>query len=69
MAVGGADVAITYHRSPDEAAAVVKEIEAVGRRGVAIPANAADAKKFGHGPTLFADAGWSNFLTRATSDA
>ncbi|WP_328328819.1 SDR family oxidoreductase [Kribbella sp. NBC_00382] len=43
LAVGGADVAITYHRSPDEAAAVVKEIEAVGRRGFAIPANAADA--------------------------
>ncbi|MEV6410092.1 SDR family oxidoreductase [Kribbella sp. NPDC051718] len=43
LAVGGADVAITYHRSPDEAAAVVKEIEAVGQRGFAIPANAADA--------------------------
>ncbi|MDX6260165.1 MAG: 3-oxoacyl-[acyl-carrier protein] reductase [Kribbellaceae bacterium] len=43
LAVGGADVAITYHRSPDEAAAVVKEIEAAGRRGFAIPANAADA--------------------------
>lgn len=43
LAVGGADVAITYHRSPDDAAAVVKEIEAAGRRGFAIPANAADA--------------------------
>ncbi|MEU4395305.1 SDR family oxidoreductase [Kribbella sp. NPDC023855] len=43
LAERGADVAITYNSSPDDAAAVVKQIEAAGRRGYAIEADAADA--------------------------
>ena len=43
LAESGADVAITYRSSADEAAQVVKQIEATGRRGFAISADAADA--------------------------
>ena len=43
LAESGADVAITYRSSADEAAQIVKQIEATGRRGFAIPADAADA--------------------------
>jgi len=42
LAEKGADVAITYERSVDRAAEVVKAIEAKGRRGVAIQADSAD---------------------------
>lgn len=42
LAEKGADVAITYARSPDHAAQVVGAIEALGRRGVAIQADSAD---------------------------
>ncbi|WP_404334545.1 3-oxoacyl-ACP reductase family protein [Sphingomonas sp. MMS12-HWE2-04] len=42
LAARGADVAITYERSADKAAAVVRAIEAKGRRGVAIQADSAD---------------------------
>jgi NAD(P)-dependent dehydrogenase (short-subunit alcohol dehydrogenase family) len=44
LAKAGADVAITYVSSPDKANAVVDEIKAGGRRGVAIQADSADAK-------------------------
>lgn len=44
LASDGADVAITYVSSPDKANAVVAEIKATGRRGVAIQADSADAK-------------------------
>jgi NAD(P)-dependent dehydrogenase (short-subunit alcohol dehydrogenase family) len=43
LASAGADVALTYSRSAEDAAGVVKRIEAVGRRGFAIEADAADA--------------------------
>lgn len=43
LATAGADVAITYNSSPDDAAAVVKEIEATGHRGFALEADASDA--------------------------
>ena len=43
LARDGADVAITYVSSPDKANAVVAEIKAAGRRGVAIKADSADA--------------------------
>jgi NAD(P)-dependent dehydrogenase (short-subunit alcohol dehydrogenase family) len=43
LADRGADVAITYNSSPEDAATVVKQIEAAGRRGFAIEADAADA--------------------------
>ena len=43
LAAEGADVAITYAASKDKADAVVAEIEAAGRRGFAVQANAADA--------------------------
>lgn len=42
LAAAGADVAITYEKSADLAAGVVKDIEAKGRRGVAIQADSAD---------------------------
>jgi 3-oxoacyl-[acyl-carrier protein] reductase len=43
LAEKGADVAITYERSAERAAEVVRAIEAKGRRAVAIQADSADA--------------------------
>ncbi len=43
LAAEGADVAITYEKSAEAAAEVVRAIEAHGRRGVAIQADSADA--------------------------
>src|SRR5918996_5147893 len=43
LAQDGADVALTYARSADKARAVVAEIEAAGRRGLAIAADNTDA--------------------------
>ncbi|MEV5831900.1 SDR family oxidoreductase [Spirillospora sp. NPDC052242] len=42
LAAAGADVAITYLRADDRARSVVAEIEAHGRRGIAIRADAGD---------------------------
>ena len=44
LATDGADVAITYTKGADAAAAVVKEIERAGRKAIAIQADAADAE-------------------------
>jgi 3-oxoacyl-[acyl-carrier protein] reductase len=44
LARDGADVAITYVSSPDNANAVVHEIKSAGRRGLAIKCDSADAK-------------------------
>ena len=44
----GADVAITYERSAEPAAEVVRAIEAKGRRGLAIQADSADAEAVKH---------------------
>jgi 3-oxoacyl-[acyl-carrier protein] reductase len=44
LAADGADVAITYTKGADAAASIVKEIERVGRRAIAIQADAADAE-------------------------
>ena len=43
LAADGANVAITYTKGADAAASVVKEIERVGRKALAIQADAADA--------------------------
>jgi len=43
LAAGGADVAITYEKSADAAAAVVNDIKALGRNAVSIQADSADA--------------------------
>jgi 3-oxoacyl-[acyl-carrier protein] reductase len=43
LAGDGADVAITYTKGADAAAAVVKDIEKLGRKAVAIQADAVDA--------------------------
>ncbi|MDP3258486.1 SDR family oxidoreductase [Bosea sp. (in: a-proteobacteria)] len=43
LAEKGADVAITYERLAERAAEVVRSVEALGRRGVAIQADSADA--------------------------
>jgi 3-oxoacyl-[acyl-carrier protein] reductase len=43
LARDGADVAITYESAADRAAQVVKEIEQIGRRGLAVGADSADA--------------------------
>jgi 3-oxoacyl-[acyl-carrier protein] reductase len=43
LAADGANVAITYTKGADAAASVVKEIERVGRKAIAIQADAADA--------------------------
>jgi 3-oxoacyl-[acyl-carrier protein] reductase len=45
LAEQGADVAITYERSTERAAEVVRAIEAKGRRGLAIQADSADAAR------------------------
>lgn len=42
LADAGADVAISYERSADRAAGVVRAIEAKGRRGLAVQADSAD---------------------------
>src|SRR4030088_2370514 len=43
LAADGANVAITYTKGADAAASVVKEIERIGRKAIAIQADAADA--------------------------
>ncbi len=43
LASRGADVAITYLNSPDQAAAVIREIQSKGRRGLAIKADSGSA--------------------------
>ena len=43
LAADGADVALTYERAGDAAAAVVADIEATGRRGLAVRADSGDA--------------------------
>lgn len=43
LAADGADVAITYRNAKDKADAVVAEIHTVGRRGLAVEADCADA--------------------------
>lgn len=43
LADRGADVAITYERSVERAAEVVRAIEAKGRRAIAIQADSAEA--------------------------
>jgi 3-oxoacyl-[acyl-carrier protein] reductase len=43
LAADGANVAITYTKGADAAAAVVKEVERAGRKAIAIQADAADA--------------------------
>jgi 3-oxoacyl-[acyl-carrier protein] reductase len=49
LAERGADVAITYSTSAEAAATVVKEIEALGRRGFAFAVDAGDAVAAGDG--------------------
>lgn len=44
LAHAGADIALVYYNSSDEAAALVQEIEGLGRRAIAIQANVADQK-------------------------
>ncbi|MBO2012048.1 SDR family NAD(P)-dependent oxidoreductase [Hymenobacter negativus] len=46
LAQQGIDVILTYRTQQAEAAAVVAEIEALGRRAVALPLNAADLSTF-----------------------
>src|SRR4029453_18923401 len=55
LAERGADVAITYNNSADAAAKVVKEIEALGRRGYALEVDAADAVAVADGVHRAAD--------------
>src|SRR5262245_10571170 len=43
LAAEGTDVAITYVRSSDSAQQVVKDIDALGRKAMAIAADSADA--------------------------
>ncbi len=43
LAADGANIAITYTKGADAAQAVVKEIESIGRKAIAIQADAADA--------------------------
>src|SRR6266567_5212419 len=44
LAADGANVAITYTKGTEAAAAVVKEIERAGRKAIAIQADAVDAE-------------------------
>jgi 3-oxoacyl-[acyl-carrier protein] reductase len=55
LAASGADVAVTYHRSADAAAEVVKKIEDLGRRGFAFEVDAADAVAVADGVQRAAD--------------
>jgi NAD(P)-dependent dehydrogenase (short-subunit alcohol dehydrogenase family) len=47
LAQQGIDVILTYRSQQAEAAAVVADIEALGRRAVALPLNTADLRTFG----------------------
>jgi 3-oxoacyl-[acyl-carrier protein] reductase len=55
LAADGADVAVTYVSRPDAAEAVVREIEAAGRRGFALKVDAADAGASARGVEEAAD--------------
>jgi 3-oxoacyl-[acyl-carrier protein] reductase len=55
LAERGADVALTYNSSPDAAAKVVKEIEALGRTAYALEVDAADAVAVAEGVNRAAD--------------
>jgi 3-oxoacyl-[acyl-carrier protein] reductase len=55
LAERGADVALTYNSSPDAAAKVVKEIEALGRTAYALDVDAADAVAVAEGVNRAAD--------------
>lgn len=46
VARGGDDVVLTYRRNADEAQAVVAEIEALGRKAVALPLDTGDVDAF-----------------------
>jgi 3-oxoacyl-[acyl-carrier protein] reductase len=56
LAAAGADVTITYARSPDQVARVVRDIEALGRRAVAIAADSTDAEAVGRSVEAAAEA-------------
>lgn len=47
LARAGVDIVLTYRSSAGEAQAVVKEIEALGRRAVALPLDVSQSKSFG----------------------
>lgn len=49
LAENGADIAFTYRHAADRAAAVVKSIEALGRRAIAIQADGADPDAIARG--------------------
>ena len=42
LAAAGADIAIVYYNSSDEAALLVEELQQQGRRAIALQANVAD---------------------------
>lgn len=46
LAESGVDVIFTYHSNAEEGAAVVREIERLGRRGVAIQLDVGDSRSF-----------------------
>ena len=56
LAEKGADVALTYQRSADRAATVVRSIEEKGRRGLAIEADSSDPKAINRAVTETVDA-------------
>jgi 3-oxoacyl-[acyl-carrier protein] reductase len=80
LAADGADVAVTYVSSRDKAEAVVAEIEAAGRRGLAIQSDSADAEQaaaavataadhFGRLDILVANAGVAEFVPLGSETA
>jgi NAD(P)-dependent dehydrogenase (short-subunit alcohol dehydrogenase family) len=46
LAANGSDILLTYHSNADQAQAVVGQIEALGRRAVALRLDVADSKSF-----------------------
>src|SRR3954447_15063186 len=56
LARGGVDVILTYRSHADEAAGVVAEIEALGRKAVALPLDAGDVGSFPAFTTAVRDA-------------
>ncbi|MEV1330684.1 SDR family oxidoreductase [Micromonospora costi] len=48
LAQDGADVAVTYRQNADRAAAVVRQVQALGRRAVAVQADSADPDAVRH---------------------
>ena len=69
LAADGANVAITYTKGADAAAAVVKEIEHAGQKAIAIQPDAADSEAVRAVEKTVATFGWLNVFVNNAGTA